>query len=170
MVRHPKACALFAAALSSALPATAHESHIAKPKAAASTESHPWGREGDPARARRVITVAMSDAMRFEPASITVRQGDTVRFEVANKGDLLHEMVIGTQAALEEHAALMKKFPGMEHAEPYMAHVKPGGRESIAWTFDRPGTFMYGCLIPGHWEAGMKGRIVVEPTPERKRK
>jgi uncharacterized cupredoxin-like copper-binding protein len=164
-----KALAL-AIGLAAALSLSAHESHVRKPKSAMSTEAHPWGREGDPARAHRAIVVGMSDAMRFDPASITVKQGETVRFEVANRGAVMHEMVIGTEAALEEHAALMKKFPGMEHAEPYMAHVKPGGRESIAWTFDRPGTFMYGCLIPGHWEAGMKGRIVVQPTPGRKRK
>jgi Cu/Ag efflux protein CusF len=42
-----------------------------------------------------------------------------------------------------------------------MAHVKPGGKEEITWTFTQPGTFMYGCLVPGHWDAGMKGSIVV---------
>ena len=55
----------------------------------------------------------------------------------------------------------MKKYPGMEHDEPYMAHVKPGAREVITWTFTKAGTFMYGCLIPGHFEAGMKGAIRV---------
>jgi uncharacterized cupredoxin-like copper-binding protein len=49
----------------------------------------------------------------------------------------------------------------MEHDEPYMAHVQPGAKEEITWTFSRPGPFMYGCLVPGHWEAGMKGSIAV---------
>jgi uncharacterized cupredoxin-like copper-binding protein len=73
----------------------------------------------------------------------------------------MHEMVIGTRAALEAHAELMRKHPGMEHGEPYMAHVAPGRMETLAWIFDKPGTFMYGCLVPGHWEAGMRGTIVV---------
>jgi len=84
-----------------------------------------------------------------------------VKFAVRNSGKVLHEMVIGTEEELRKHAEMMKKFPGMEHDEPYMAHVAPGKRETMAWTFDKAGTFMYGCLVPGHWEAGMKGTIVV---------
>ena len=103
----------------------------------------------------------MSDSMRFTPAQITVKKGDTVKFVVTNSGKQLHEMVIGTEQELAKHAELMRKHPGMEHHAPYMAHVRPGGKETLVWTFTNPGTFMYGCLIPGHWEAGMKGRITV---------
>jgi uncharacterized cupredoxin-like copper-binding protein len=133
----------------------------AKPKQALSNEVHPWGKEGDPAKAARTIQVEMNDTMRFTPAEVTVKRGETVKFVASNSGKQLHELVIGTEAGLMKHAELMKKHPGMEHDEPYMAHVKPGGKETIAWTFTNPGTFMYGCLVPGHWEAGMKGRIVV---------
>ena len=135
--------------------------HASKSRAI-STEEHAFGREGDPAKAVRTIAVDMSDAMRFTPSQVRVKRGETVKFVVANGGKMLHEMVIGTEAELKKHAELMKKHPGMEHDEPYMAHVQPGKRESIAWTFTKAGTFMYGCLIPGHWEAGMKGTIVVE--------
>lgn len=133
----------------------------AKPKPAISKDVHPWGREGDPRQAVRTIAVDMSDAMRFTPSQITVKKGDTVKFVVTNSGKQLHEMVIGTEQDLAKHAELMRKHPGMEHEEPYMAHVQPGAKGSIAWTFTHPGTFMYGCLVPGHWEAGMKGKIVV---------
>jgi uncharacterized cupredoxin-like copper-binding protein len=51
--------------------------------------------------------------------------------------------------------------PAMEHDEPCMAHVKPGATEEITWTFTKAGNFMYGCLVPGHFEAGMKGTIRV---------
>ena len=51
------------------------------------------------------------------------------------------------------------KWPGIR--QPYMAHVKPGAKEAIVWTFTKPGAYMYGCLIPGHFEAGMKGAIKV---------
>jgi len=55
----------------------------------------------------------------------------------------------------------MKKFPGMEHAEPYMTDVAPGARGEIGWTFTQPGEYVYACLVPGHYEAGMVGRIIV---------
>jgi uncharacterized cupredoxin-like copper-binding protein len=109
----------------------------------------------------RTIAIDMADTMRFTPAEVKVKQGDTVKFVVRNSGKTMHEMVIGTEEELRKHAALMKKHPGMEHDEPYMAHVRPGGKEEITWTFTQAGSFMYGCLIPGHWEAGMKGSIVV---------
>jgi len=104
----------------------------------------------------------MADTMRFSPAAVRIKRGETVRFVVSNSGQTLHEMVIGTQGALMEHAAMMMKYPGMEHDEAYMAHVSPGKKQSLTWTFDKTGTFMYGCLVPGHWQAGMKGTIVVE--------
>jgi uncharacterized cupredoxin-like copper-binding protein len=137
------------------------EKHSATKKKTLSTEQHPWGREGDPAKAARTILVDMSDAMRFTPSKLQVKRGETVKFVVSNSGKTMHEMVIGTEGELRAHAELMKKHPGMEHDAPYMAHVAPGKKATLAWTFDKPGTFMYGCLVPGHWEAGMKGTIVV---------
>ena len=126
-----------------------------------SKEEYAWGKQGDPAKARKTIEVDMADTMRFSPSKIEVKAGDTVKFIVRNTGKVMHEMVIGTEQELMKHAEVMKKHPGMEHDEPYMAHVAPGKKEQIAWTFTKAGTFMYGCLIPGHWEAGMKGAIKV---------
>lgn len=127
-----------------------------------STEEYAWGREGDPRKASRTIRVDMADTMRFSPDKVKVKRGETVKFVARNTGKLMHEMVIGTPQELEKHAELMKKHPGMEHDAPYMAHVSPGGTQEIVWTFTKPGTFMYGCLLPGHWDAGMKASIVVE--------
>ena len=94
----------------------------------AHTGETPFGRAGDPRNASRTIALDMSDAMRFTPDRITVKQGETVKFVLKNRGKVLHEMVIGTPQALAEHAELMKKFPDMEHDEAYMAHVKPGAQ------------------------------------------
>lgn len=121
----------------------------------------PFGRSADPGRADRTIRIAMDDRMRFTPATIEVKRGQTVRFVVSNQGKVMHEMVLGTQAELEKHAELMRKFPDMEHDEPNMVHVKPGASGEIGWTFDKPGSFGFACLIPGHFEAGMVGRISV---------
>lgn len=131
-------------------------------KRAISTEEKPWGREGDPKKVTRTIKVDMNDKMRFVPGDLTVKLGEIVRFEVKNSGKVMHEMVIGTMAELKAHAELMRKHPGMEHDEPYMAHAAPGKTERIVWHFTKPGEFYYGCLVPGHFEAGMIGKIVVQ--------
>lgn len=150
------ACATFPAAW-------AHgDAHPDKADAPVVKEQKPWGIAGD-AKGARTVTIRMTDAMRFQPERIEVREGETVRFVVHNAGKVLHEMVIGTREELEQHAALMKKFPKMEHDEPYMTHVKPAAKGTITWNFNRPGTFQFACLIPGHFEAGMVGTIVVVP-------
>jgi uncharacterized cupredoxin-like copper-binding protein len=153
------------AATSAATPALAHEAHRqaqgAKP-AAISPEEQAFGRQGDPKRVTRTIHVDMSDRMRFTPAALSVAQGETVRFVVRNSGQVMHEFVLGTMAGLKEHAALMKKFPNMEHDEPYLAHVSPGKTGTVVWQFTRAGEFHYGCLLPGHFESGMVGRLSVK--------
>src|SRR6266545_8159603 len=88
-------------------------------------EEKAFGRVGDPKMTTRTIKVEMSDKMHFLPEDIQVRQGETVEFIVTNTGKLMHEMVLGTPKELAEHAELMRKFPNMEHDEPYMAHAAP---------------------------------------------
>jgi uncharacterized cupredoxin-like copper-binding protein len=141
--------------------------HTRSTGASAKNEQMPWGIAGERSAARRTIEIGMTDAMRFVPEHIEVRLGETIRFVHRNDGDVLHEFVLGTKAELDEHAALMKKFPGMEHDAPYMAHVPPGEMREIIWTFNRAGTFDFACLIPGHYDAGMVGRVVVTPPVSR---
>ncbi|RVT51058.1 cupredoxin domain-containing protein [Rubrivivax albus] len=126
-------------------------------------EQKDWGIAGDARQARRTVVVRMGDDMRFQPGQLTVRRGDTLRLQVHNDGKVMHEVVIGTPAENAKHAELMVKYPNMEHDEPYMAHVPPGQMREIVWTFNRPGTFEFACLIAGHYQAGMKGLITVEP-------
>lgn len=126
-----------------------------------STEEHPFGKEGDAKRVDRTIHIDMSDLMRFGPADITIRQGETIKFVVANKGKLMHEMVIGTREGLKQHGEMMRKYPGMEHDEPFMAHVGSGKKEEMTWQFTQAGDFYFACLLPGHFEAGMVGKITV---------
>lgn len=155
---------LFAALLplSSTRLAFAHgEAAHDKTQAPAKAEQKPWGIAGNPKAVSRTVQIVMSDDMRFTPDRIALRQGDTLKLVLRNDGKLLHELVIGTRKVLDEHAALMAKFPTMEHDEPYMAHVKPGETGSIVWRFNRAGTFDFACLIAGHYQAGMRGKIIV---------
>jgi uncharacterized cupredoxin-like copper-binding protein len=150
---------LIAALAATAAPALAHGDK--KQASAAKKEQKDWGIAGDARAATRTITIRMQDTMRFEPAQIDVKLGETVRLTLRNSGKMLHELVIGTAKELEDHAALMLKFPGMEHDEPYMAHVNPGKSGQIVWHFNRKGTFEFACLVAGHYQAGMKGVIHV---------
>lgn len=154
------ALALIAAQV--APPAWAHDDKQAAGRVDYSrADETPFGRAADPKKAKRTIRVDMTDEMRFSPASITVRQGEIVRFRAVNKGKVMHELVLGRMDDLKQHAELMKKHPGMEHEEPHMVHVAPGKSGEMGWQFTRAGEFFYGCLIPGHFEAGMVGRVEV---------
>jgi uncharacterized cupredoxin-like copper-binding protein len=126
-----------------------------------STEETAFGRQGNPRKATRTVNITMADTMRYAPAELTVKKGATIRFVIRNNGKLMHEMVIGTMADLKQHAELMKKHPGMVHDEPHMAHVAPGKTETLVWQFTKAGSFHFGCLEPGHFEAGMIGKVEV---------
>ena len=126
-------------------------------------EQKPWGIAGEPGQARRTVDIRMTDDMKMAPNHLEVREGETLRIRAVNAGNVLHEIVIGTGDELKAHAEMMKKFPQMEHDEPYMAHVAAGKQGEIVWTFNRPGNFEFACLIAGHFEAGMRGTIRVTP-------
>ena len=129
--------------------------------AAPLVQAHEFGREGDAKKVVRTVQVEMSDRMRFTPAELTVRKGETIRFRVRNPGKVAHEMVLGTLQDLKSHAELMKKYPHMQHEEAHMVHLAPGESGNLVWQFDKAGEFYYGCLIPGHFEAGMVGKLTV---------
>ncbi len=137
------------------------DEHDKKKPVALKKEQKPWGIAGNAKEVKRSINIAMLDTMRFSPDKIDIKQGETIRFLLKNQGKMLHEMVIGTKKELEEHAALMLKFPDMEHDEPYMVHVPAGKSGEIIWTFNRAGDFDFACLIAGHYQAGMVGKISV---------
>jgi uncharacterized cupredoxin-like copper-binding protein len=123
----------------------------------------PFGQRGDPKKVSRTIDLDMSDAMRFAPAQLAVKRGETVRFRLKNSGKVLHEMVLGTMQELKEHAEVMQQRPEMHHAAANMVHVRPGKTGALVWQFTTAGEFHYACLVPGHFEAGMRGRIQVAP-------
>ena len=121
------------------------------------------GKPGDPARVDRSIEIASSDDMRFSPNEVRVKRGQTIRFRVVNGGQMKHEMVLGTLEELKKHAALMRKFPEMEHDDPNAVSIEPGQTGELVWRFTKAGDFNFACLVPGHLEAGMRGKIVVRP-------
>lgn len=145
--------------------ATAHEGHAPKAGTAATSplasEQKAWGIAGKASAVKQTIDIAMADDMTFTPSVLEVREGDTIRLRLKNRGKDLHELVLGTTAVIEDHAAMMKKHPGMEHDEPWMAHVLPGKTGELIWTFNRAGDFDFACLVKDHYELGMAGRVRV---------
>jgi len=136
--------------------AHAHEGH----------QSFAAGEPGDPKKPARTIKVVMRDdgkkKMAFEPARITVRQGEQIRFVLENDGTDDHEFVLATAAENRKHAELMKKFPDMEHDDPNAKRLAIAEHGEILWKFTKAGTFEFACLIPGHREAGMVGKVIVK--------
>lgn len=128
---------------------------------ASQVEATAFGEQGDPRKVSRTIRIDMTDDMRFAPAAIEVKKGQTVRFVAHNSGRVRHEIVLGTPSTIAEHAALMRRFPEMEHADANMVHVKPGRSGDIVWRFTQAGEFEFACLQPGHFEAGMVGKVSV---------
>lgn len=124
-------------------------------------DSNAIGQPGKAAKVTRTVTVDMTDAMRFTPADIAAKKGETIKFVVKNSGKVKHEMVLGTERELKEHYEAMKKNPEMEHADENMVTVQPGKSGEMIWQFTKSGKVNFACLQPGHYDAGMKGAVVV---------
>ena len=120
------------------------------------------GKPGDAAKVTRTIAVDMTDNMRFTPANFTVKKGETIKFVVKNSGKIKHEMVLGSMKELKEHGEMMKKMPEMEHADANQVTLDPGKTGELVWQFTKAGKFDFACLQPGHFEAGMKGKVAVK--------
>ena len=142
--------------------------HIAMPRPASAHEDHGHfsaGQPGDPKKPARIINIQMfegSGRMGFEPARIEVRRGEQVRFVLHNDGEEDHEFILATVTENRKHAEVMKKYPEMEHDDPNGKRILPYGNGELVWKFTKRGEFEFACLIPGHYEKGMFGRIIVK--------
>jgi uncharacterized cupredoxin-like copper-binding protein len=122
------------------------------------------GMAGDAAKVDRTIDVTMRETddgeMVFEPKAFDIERGETIRFNVMNKGVLEHEFVIDSVEGNAAHKILMEKME-MEHDDPNSVRLDEGGSGEVVWTFANAGTFEFACLMPGHYESGMHGPIIV---------
>lgn len=124
-----------------------------------------YGKPGDLKKPARIVQVAMAERhgkMSFIPDRIEVRRGEQVRFQLRNNGELDHELVLATLEENLKHAVEMQKNPDMEHDDPNAKRLAPKKTGEIVWAFTRAGEFDFSCLIPGHREAGMTGKIIVK--------
>jgi uncharacterized cupredoxin-like copper-binding protein len=135
--------------------ALAHENH----------EHFSAGQPGDPQKPSRTVKVSMLEEgkrMLFDPPSIEARLGEQIRFVLFNEGSEYHEFVLATHAENRKHAEFMKKFPKMEHNDPNAKRLSALSSDELLWKFTKRGEFEYACLIPGHLQAGMHGKIIIK--------
>ena len=102
-----------------------------------------------------VLTVRHS---RFDPGTVEVPAGARVRFEVRNTDPIAHELIVGDQAVQDAHETGSEEHHGEIPGE---VSVAPGAVASTTYVFERPGTVLFGCHLPGHWAYGMQGAVRV---------
>jgi uncharacterized cupredoxin-like copper-binding protein len=128
-----------------------------------SHNSETSGQMGDPKNVTKEIIVEANDNMRFTPSSINVKKGETIKITLLNKGKVNHELVLGSKKELKIHAEMMLKNPTMKHQEGESSiTAEPGQSKSLIWKFTKSGTVDFGCLLPGHYPAGMVGEFKVK--------
>ncbi len=122
------------------------------------------GQGGDAAQASRTVEVRALEERRFEPAEITVQPGETITIRVTNTAGSLHELYLGSEQQHEEHE---EEMAAMGDAEMKMSDednrifMEAGETKQITWTFPQSGSVIYGCHMPGHFAAGMRGTVTV---------
>lgn len=124
-----------------------------------------YGVPGDKNKPSRTVVVQLTEAGRkmvFIPDVISIRRGEQIKFVLRNVGVIEHEFVLGTKAEIDAHAEQMKKNPDMEHDDPQSKRLKAKENGEIYWRFTKAGEFEFACLIPGHREMGMHGKIFVK--------
>lgn len=162
---------------------------LSGPTWASPAQHYDFGQPAAAANATRTVGVVMGD-MSFKPEALQIKAGETVRFVLVNKGQLLHEFNLGDAAMHAEHQQEMLKMqqsglltptaikqaptsavdhagmghgsmPGMEHDDPNSVLVAPGESAELTWTFSKAGNLEFACNIPGHYQAGMVGKLTV---------
>ena len=161
---------------------------LSSPVWADSGHTFDFGQPAPAAKATRSIEVVMED-MSFTPRAIDIKAGETVRFVLVNKGQLLHELNLGDAAMHAKHQQEMlqmqqsgmltptgmkamdhgnmagmdhgKMDHGMKHDDPNSVLVEPGKTAELTWTFSKATSLEFACNIPGHYQAGMVGKLTV---------
>ena len=100
--------------------------------------------------------------MLFEPNQVEIKRGEQVKFVLKNVGKVDHEFMLDSVQNNAKHKIQMEKNPDMEHDDPNGKRLTPNGSNEIVWRFTKAGTFEFACLIPGHYESGMHGTVVVK--------
>jgi len=123
-----------------------------------------FGEAGKAADVTRTITVAIED-LEYDLKNLTVKNGETIRFIIVNKDETEHEFTLGTAEMQAEDRAKMAKQSdageSMQMTEPNAVSVGSLETKELIWKFEGPGKIEFDCNVPGHYEAGMTGDIMI---------
>lgn len=123
-----------------------------------------FGEPGMVSMASRTVTVTIKDTA-YDLKELKVKDGETIRFIIVNKDEADHEFTLGTAAMQAADRAMMEKQMDMGHSmemhEPNAVSVHELETVELVWKFKGPGHIEFACNIPGHYEAGMKGQIMI---------
>lgn len=133
------------------------------------------GSPGKASEATRVVAIVATDS-EFSPKSVAIKAGETIRFIVRNEGKLVHELTIGTKAMQLDHQSEMlglavsgaigldsvdrAKLGTHDHGNNVL--LEPGKSGEVVWTFAQATELEFGCNVPGHYDAGMRGDFKFE--------
>ena len=135
------------------------------------------GSKGNENEVSRVIKVIMYDNY-YEPNSFQVKAGETIKFEVTNAGELVHEFNIANKMMHMKHQPEMQKMveneillsdsidkdkmkkmakidKSMAHSHSNSVLLEPKQKGEIIWKFDNAANIEIACNVPGHYQAGM---------------
>ena len=139
------------------------------------------GMQGNKESIDRTINVSMYDNY-YQPNKFKIKKGETIKFIVQNKGELVHEFNIATKKMHLKHQPEMlmmveneilladkidkKKMIEMSKKNPSMAHkhsnsvlLAPGESAELIWKFNNTAIIEAACNVPGHYEVGMVAKI-----------
>ena len=125
-------------------------------------DQQPFGRVGMGSKVNRNVAITLSDEFRFDPETIAANLNETLRLSFQDTGQQKNEWIFGTAFEISEYMEMMRRFPDREQNEPQNIQLKPGEEHEFVWQFNKQGNFGYACLQPGHYEAGMRGILVVQ--------
>ncbi len=127
------------------------------------------GGPGKESEINRTIEIIASDEMKFSVSTLEVKDGETIKFILINKGDTTHDFTIGTPEVQKAHQKEMSKMMEamdspeghkMAHNDPNALFLNPGEKKELIWKFKQTAKLEFGCNVPGHYQAGMKGPII----------
>jgi uncharacterized cupredoxin-like copper-binding protein len=106
------------------------------------------------------VSVEMTE-FKFVPQEMTVFSGQETSLELKNSGAVEHDFTI-----LKKGVAAKSPFNREQQAGDILTEFKLGSGKDDTFTFTlpEPGEYALICIIPGHMEAGMVGKITaVQP-------
>ena len=139
------------------------------------------GSKGNLNDVNRVVKVVLYDNY-YEPSSLIVKAGETIKFELVNAGELVHEFNIANKMMHMKHQPEMEKMveseilfadsidknkmkkmakinKSMGHSHSNSVLLEPKQKGHIIWKFDNAINIEVACNIPGHYQVGMIAKV-----------